>query len=183
MFICFICKVPHRSSTLLCQHLRFQHGLYPGKSLHLKCGQPGCSLLFCTYSGFKKHLIRLHTDTVSTNTMNNVDTQKEGDESSSTQAVCTDTPETTQVSVDKHHVLNMCGSIVAQLQAPGVAESTVQAMVGSMEELVNDIHRQTRETVLNCTSSEIQGTALEQKVEHCFDQLENPFSVLHTGTK
>ncbi|KAF3853842.1 hypothetical protein F7725_014530, partial [Dissostichus mawsoni] len=51
------------------------------------------------------------------------------------QAVCTDTSVTSQVTFDKQHVLNMCGSVVAQLQASGVAESTVQAMVGSMEEL------------------------------------------------
>ncbi|KAI9547951.1 hypothetical protein NQZ68_012968 [Dissostichus eleginoides] len=54
----------------------------------------------------------------------------------------------------------MCGSVVAQLQASGVAESTAQAMVGSMEELVKDIHRQARDAVLNC-SSEVQGTDLD----------------------
>ena len=95
--------------------------------------------------------------------MDNVDTQRERDDPSSSQAVCTDTPVTTQVTVDKQHVLNMCGSVVAQLQASGVAESTVQAMVGSMEELVNDIHRQARDSVLNCTS-EIHGTDLGKKI-------------------
>lgn len=103
----------------------------------------------------------------------------ESDEPSSSQAFCTDTPVAIQVSVGKHHVLNMCGSVVTQLQASGVAESTVQAIVGSMEKLVSDIHRQAR---LYCTSSEIQATNLE-KVENCFHQLENPFSVLNTGAK
>ena len=84
--------------------------------------------------------------------MDNVDTQIESDEPSTSQAVCTDTHVTNQVSVDMHHVLNMCGSVVAQLQASGVAESTVQAIVGSMEELVSDIHMQVREAVLSCTS-------------------------------
>lgn len=197
MLICFICKAHQKSSALLCQHLRLHHGLYPGKTLRLKCGQPGCSLSFCTYSGFKKHLVRLHRDTCSPNkhlvrlhratcspkTIDNVDAQSEGDEPSSSQAFCTDTPVTSRTSVDKHHLLNLCGSVVAQLQASGVAESTVQAMVGSMEELVNDIHEQTREAVLSCTSSEIQATDLEEKVENCFDQLENPFSVLNTAAK
>lgn len=183
MLICFICKVHHISSALLCQHLRFHHGLYPAKTLRLKCGQPGCSSLFCTYSGFKKHLIRFHRDSVSTNTMDNVDTQIESDEPSTSQAVCTDTHVTNQISIDKHHVLNKCGSVVAQLQASGVAESSVQAIVGSIEELVSDIHMQVREAVLSCTSSEIQGTDLEKKVKNCFDQLENPFSVLNTGAK
>ena len=64
---------------------------------------------------FKKHLIHLHRDTGSTNTMDNVGTQRERDEPSSSQAFCTDTPVTTQVTVDKPHVLNMCGSVEAQL--------------------------------------------------------------------
>lgn len=145
MLICFICKAHQKSSALLCQHLRLRHGLYPGKTLRLKCGQPGCSLSFCTYPGFKKHLVRLHKDTCSPNkhlvhlhratcspnTIDNVDAQSEGDEPSSSQAFCTDTPVTSRTSVDKHHLLNLCGSVVAQLQASGVAESTVQAMVGT----------------------------------------------------
>jgi len=166
---------------LLCKHLRFYHGLYPGKTLRLKCGQPGCSLFFCTYSGFKKHLIRLHRDTVSTNTVNSMDTQII-DEPSTSNAVSTDIPVTTNVSVDKHNLVNMCCSVVAQLQSSGVAESTIQSMVGSMEELVNNIHSQTRDSVLNCTS-EMQGTDFEKKLDSCFEQLQNPFSVLNTRAK
>lgn len=91
MFICFICKVHHNISALLCQHLRFHHGLYTGKTLRLKCGEPGGSLSFCTYSGFKKHFICLHWDTVlSTNTIGSVDTPEENDEPST----CKTTPET-----------------------------------------------------------------------------------------
>lgn len=145
----------------------------------MKCGQPGCCLSFCTYSGFKKHLVNFHSDIA--NTADNVDTQNEAGEPSTSQAASTDSPITTQLSVDNGHVLNMCTSVVAQLQASGVAESTVQAMVGSMEELVNDTHRQAREAVLLSCTSEIQGTDLEKKVEMCFDKLENPFSTLNTS--
>lgn len=42
--------------------MKFQHCLYPGKSLRLNCGEAGCSLVFCTYSGFKRHLSRVHGD-------------------------------------------------------------------------------------------------------------------------
>lgn len=72
--------------------------------------------------------------------------------------------------------------LIAQLQASGVAESTVQAMVGSMEELCYDIQRQTKQSVLNC-SSEIHGTDLEKKIDKCFDELENQFSMFNTETK
>ncbi|XP_035805853.1 uncharacterized protein LOC111571121 isoform X1 [Amphiprion ocellaris] len=182
IFLCYVCKACHKSSALLCQHLRLHHGLYPGKTLRLKCGQPGCSSLFCTYSGFKKHLVHFHRDVAVTNTADNVDTQNEVDEPSTSQTVNKASPTTTQLSVDNDHVLNMCAFVVAQLQASGVAESTVQAMVGSMEDLVNYINRQAREAVLSC-SSEIQGTDLEKKVEKCFDQLGNPFSSLNTRVK
>lgn len=178
MFLCYVCKAHHKSSTLLFKYLRLQHGLYPGKRLCLKCGQPGCCLSFCTYSGFKKHLVHSHGDVAVTNTDDNVDMQNEYREPSTSEAI-TDSP-TTQLSVNNNLVLNMCASVVAQLQASGVDESTVQAMVGSMEDLVNDIHTQAKEAVLSCTT-EIQGTDFEKKVEKCFDELENPFSTLNTS--
>lgn len=57
---CFLCKVHHTSCLLSFKHLKFHHGLYPGKSLCLNCGEPGCSIIFCTYSGYKQHLSRAH---------------------------------------------------------------------------------------------------------------------------
>ncbi|KAI2654006.1 putative protein arginine N-methyltransferase 3 [Labeo rohita] len=52
MFLCCLCKVHHRSCSSLFQHLKFHHGLYPGRSLRLKCGEPGYSSLFFFF--FKK---------------------------------------------------------------------------------------------------------------------------------
>lgn len=103
MLLCYVCKAHHKSSALLCQHLRLYHGLYPGKTLRLKCGQPGCCLSFCTYSGFKKHLVNFHRD--GANTADNVDTQNEAGEPSTSQAASTDSPITTKLSVDNGHVL------------------------------------------------------------------------------
>lgn len=182
MFTCFICKLPHRSSPLLCQHLRLQHGLYPGKTLRLNCGQLGCSSSFCTFSGLKKHLNCSHRDVVSSDVVDNVDIQREVDEPLTSQFVSLDSPATTQASVGFSPVLSMCGSVVAQLQASGVAESTVQSVVESMEILVDDINNQARQAVLDC-SSEMHDVDLANKVENCFDQLQNPFSVLNTRFK
>ncbi|KAK0153147.1 hypothetical protein N1851_005164 [Merluccius polli] len=44
----------------------------------------------------------------------------------------------------------MCSSVIAQLKASGVPESTVQCLVGSMEEVVNDIHAHAKEAVVEC---------------------------------
>lgn len=98
-------------------------------------------------------------DTVSANTFDNVDTQEDDEEPSSSQVSCTDTPVTAQASVNNW----LTGSVVAQLQASGVAESTVQAMVESMEDLVSNIHKQARESVLS-EISESQGIDLEKRV-------------------
>ncbi|XP_037401191.1 uncharacterized protein LOC119265236 [Pygocentrus nattereri] len=76
----------------------------------------------------------------------------------------------------------MCSSVVAQVQASGIPEGTVQCLVGSMEELVNDIHAQAKEAVIKCLSVDLPKQALD-KVEDCFDQLENPFSFMNTETK
>ena len=61
MFTCFVCKTHHKNCSLLCQHLKFQHGLYPAKNLRLKCGEQGCPSSFCTYNGFRKHLNNVHS--------------------------------------------------------------------------------------------------------------------------
>lgn len=45
-------------------NIKFQHCFYPGKSLCLNCGEPGCSFVFCTYSGYKHHLSRAHGDSI-----------------------------------------------------------------------------------------------------------------------
>ena len=76
----------------------------------------------------------------------------------------------------------MCSSVIAQVQASGVPESTVRCLVGSMEELVKDIHAHAKEAVVKCLSSEASKETLE-KVENCFDQLGNPFSCLNTESK
>lgn len=186
MFICYICTAQHKSTSLLFQHLRHHHALYPHKTLRLQCAQQGCRFSFCSYSGFRKHLVHFHKNLVVTSTVDNVnsflntDTMVESVEPSTSQEVNTDRP--VPVLIDNRHVLNMCGSVVAQLQASGAAESTVQALVESMEEVVKDIQTQAREAILSCTS-ELQDTGLQKKVEDCFDELENPFSSLNTRGK
>lgn len=44
----------------------------------------------------------------------------------------------------------MCSSVIAQLQAPGVPESTWHWLVGSFEELVNDIHVHVTQAIVEC---------------------------------
>ena len=82
----------------------------------------------------------------------------------------------------KKQLLDMCSSIIAQVQASGVAESTVQSLVCSLEQLVNDVHIQAQDSVLKCLSTEVTEQALD-KAKECFENLENPFSPLNTETK
>lgn len=46
---------------------------------------------------------------------------------------------TTHIPIEKRQIQDMCSSVIAQVRASGVPESTVQCLVGAMEELVNDI--------------------------------------------
>ena len=56
---CFICKVPQANANSLTTHLKLIHRLCSGKTLCLKCGQPG-SHFFGTFYGFRKHLNKAH---------------------------------------------------------------------------------------------------------------------------
>lgn len=44
--------------------MRLIHGLYPGKSLRIKCAQAGCCHVFGTFSGFRKHLNTKHAEAI-----------------------------------------------------------------------------------------------------------------------
>ena len=56
----------------------------------------------------------------------------------------------------------MFSAVIAQLQASRVPESTVQCLVGSMEELVNDIHAHANEAVVECLSSDASRETLRK---------------------
>lgn len=58
--ICFICKSRHSNTNVLVRHLKLMHGLCPGRTLRLKCGEAGCAHVSGTFSGFRKHMKRVH---------------------------------------------------------------------------------------------------------------------------
>lgn len=63
--LCSLVKTARYPAQLHCYlNIKFQHCFYPGKSLCLNCGEPGCSFVFCTYSGYKHHLSRAHGDSI-----------------------------------------------------------------------------------------------------------------------
>ncbi|KAK0136978.1 hypothetical protein N1851_026844 [Merluccius polli] len=157
------------------EHLKFRHALYPGRTLRLKCGEHGCSSVFYTYCGFKKHLLRVHGDCVASGSVDNLDSETMFVFLIHYQVQIL--PSVTQLLLKKGKLLDMCSSIIAQVQASGVSESTVQSLVGSMEELVNDVHVQAQDAVLKCHPSEVTEQAVD-KVKDCFEQLENPFLLL-----
>ena len=152
--------------------------------MRLRCGEAGCSLVFCTYFGYQRHLSRAHKDGGDSDSVSDVEFGPATNVGASvSQQLNVDPPATvTHIPMDNTKILDMCSSVIAQLQASGVPESTVQCLVGSMEELVDDIHAHAKETVVESLSSEASGETLE-KVQDCFGQLENPFSSLNTESK
>ncbi|KAG7478554.1 hypothetical protein JOB18_002184 [Solea senegalensis] len=187
MLTCYKCKVQHRNCSALFQHLKFSHALYPGRTLRLKCGEHGCPSVFYTYSGFKKHLLKVHGDSLARDIVDNMDCV--GMDSVDMDSFCATEPLPGPDSSVSHQNLlkessfvDMCSSVIAQVQAAGVAENTVQSLACSMEEVVNDVHIQAQDAVLECLSSEVNEQTLD-KVKECLENLENPFSLLNTVTK
>ncbi|ROL48390.1 hypothetical protein DPX16_4216 [Anabarilius grahami] len=102
------------------------------RSLRLKCGEPGCSSVFYTYYGFKKHILGVHRDCVASGTAENIGS---GINVPVSDTLTEDPPVTFQTPVENRQLTDMCSAIVAQVQAAGVSENTVQCLVSSMEEL------------------------------------------------
>lgn len=151
------------------------------------CEQEWCvsiSRSFSSFSGFRKHL-------------NKCDVSSSFDSAeldfSPVQSV-TDTSTTANVDVVPEHLeaeselssadlVNSCAAVISDLKAAGVGQSVVNSVVNSMEEIVQDIQQHAKETVIKHVFSNERETEMCKKVEACFDELENPFSVLNSEYK
>ncbi|KAI2644933.1 hypothetical protein H4Q32_026114 [Labeo rohita] len=147
----------------------------------LKCGQAGCCLEFGTYSGFRKHLNRVHeaSNEVPLHVQDSAVHEAVVGQSSSI-----DVAKSSNVSslpISSKNTTDMCASAIAQLQAAGVSQTTINTFVTSMEEVVQDIQDQVKETALRCLSS--QNTDIKSEVEQSFETVENPFTSLNSMSK
>ena len=186
MYRCYICKSLHDAPSALIQHLKFFHGLYPGKKFVVLCAQEGCSLQFKSFAGFRKHLNICHS-TVNLGTSSDVSMQKhqsDFDEQSSQQDASdmdldvSSQPSTSHMSKDQ--AKDMCASIIAKLQGSGVANNIVLSVVESMEEYVSEVHANLKEQVLSAVPTD---NPSRSAVEDIFRNTFNPFSDLNTNSK
>jgi len=79
--------------------------------------------------------------------------------------------------VSSKNITDLCASAIAQLQAAGVGQTT-NAFLISVEEVVQDIQDQVKETALNCLSS--QDTDIKSTIEqhrHWNGRPPSPFSL------
>jgi hypothetical protein len=55
--------------------------------------------------------------------------------------------------ISNKNTLDTCASAIAQLQAAGICQTTVNSFVSSMEEAVQELQGQAKPTALTCVSS------------------------------
>lgn len=61
--------------------------------------------------------------------------------------------------------------MVAELKVAGVAETTINYVVGALEEVIGDIHSETQESVKNSLSLEEPiKRVVESQIDQCFEK-------------
>jgi len=179
--LCFVCHGSHGSTNLLVRHLKLVHGMYPGKTLKLKCVQAGCHCVFATFSGFRKHLNRAHAgDCPDPTLLANMYAENATDNDLSNVDLPSTSSCTQAVPISNKNICDMCASAIAQLQAAGVGQTTVNTFVSSMEEVVEEIQGQAKD-MATCTYSNDPETV--KKIEQSFEDMENPFTSLNSESK
>ena len=155
------------------KHLKVIHGLCTGRTLNLKCGQVGCSRSCGSFSGFRKHLNKCHVS-------GSFDFVEEGDFSPHQSVFDTSHATDFEVSSD---LVNSCAAVISDLKAAHVGQSVVNSVVISMEAIVQDIQQHAKETVIKHVFSDERDTEMCKKVEACFQELDNHFTVLNSEYK
>lgn len=106
-------------------------------------------LKFMALSGFRKHLNKAHEP---------CSDPGEGPSTAedSVGSVCYDLPSIIPPPSDsillQKSLVQSCAATIAELKVAGVGESTINSLVISMEEIVNDIHNQAKESVKSSLS-------------------------------
>ncbi|KAJ8364594.1 hypothetical protein SKAU_G00134250, partial [Synaphobranchus kaupii] len=178
--LCFICKGSQANANSLIKHFKLVHGLCSGKTLRLKCGQAGCSQVYGTFSGFRKHLNKAHE---AYSDPGKGPSTAEDLASSHFDDMQSRSSPADSVLINKS-LVDSCAATVAELKVAGVGETTINSLVNSMEELVDDIHNQAKESVKDCLSlQEPIKSDIECKIDKCFEKMVNPFGVLNSESK
>lgn len=176
--LCSICKCSQTSANSLTRHLKVAHGLCSGKTLKILCGQDGCTKVYGTFSGFRKHLNKAHKScsNVPVEGPSTEDvTFSDFDETESTSSPCKSVV---------YNLIENCAATVAELKVAGIGETTINSLVNSLEEIVADIHSQTKEELKKCLhDGQPVINDVDKKIDQCFENIENPFSVLNSESK
>lgn len=180
--LCYVCGSTFDNSNLLIRHLKLAHGLCSDRNLRLRCGQSDCILEFGSFSGYRKHLNRVHGEIP-----NNVQTvvcavssRQYSDDDPTDLATCPSTS-SCDLPITNQSAFDLCGSAVAQLQMSGLGQCVVNSFVNTMEEAVHEIQVQVMEVAFKCLSSD--NTETVSKLKQSFNEIENPFSSLNSVSK
>ncbi|XP_056315761.1 uncharacterized protein LOC130230656 isoform X1 [Danio aesculapii] len=83
-------------------------------------------------------------------------------------------------SLSKDSSREMCASVIAKLQANGVANNLILSVIESMKDFVDDFHTNLRENVLHVVPVD---STTRSSVEEVFNYFHNPFSDFNPDTK
>lgn len=185
MYRCHICSSLHDAPSALIQHLKFLHGLYPGKNFVVLCAQEGCSLQFKSFAGFQKYLNSCQS-TVNMGPSNDVNVQTPHQLDLTEQISQEDASDmdldginqrfTSHMSKDQ--AKEMCASGIAKSQGSGVLKNVVSSVVESMEEYVIEVQQN-----LKVLSAVPVTNPSRSAVEDVFSKTYNSFSDLNINSK
>lgn len=180
--ICFICQKSHADANSLIRHFKLVHGLCSGKSLKLKCGHRGCSHVYHSFSGLRKHLSKcctndnLNVDGGECSTFTNFISSEE-----------TDLPDQSSPSEPvllERHIAKNCANIVAELKRVGNPVTTIDLTVSTVQEVIGDLDRLKQVQLKNSLDlQEPMKSVVESKIDQCFENALDPFLPLNTESK
>lgn len=183
--LCFLCSNPFDGTNSLIRHLKFVHGLLPGRTLHLKCGQSGCFLVFGSFSGFRKHLNRVHNGQRLVQPLTSTSSQTSSlihdDLLYSSDLATSSVSNGRDLAISNKNTRDVCSSVVAKLMSTGVGQNATDGFLSSLEEAVSHIQDQVKEVALQCVKPDDKETIC--KMTAAFHKIENPITSFTSAPK
>ena len=140
---------------------------------------------FSSYSGFRRHLINIHSLSDNTCVSPETPSSHESQQHNNSQCLNDETPSTSSQIIEagpsvSTHNKDMCASIIAKLLGSGVPNTVVLSTIENLEEFVGDLQSNIQDQVLNILPAD---NPSRSAIEELFKSMDNPFSQLNSDSK
>ena len=176
-YVCFKCLKRKRGIHQLFHHLNFYHHINSGTATNIVCQEPDCFKTFTYCKTYKRHMLQNHyrndlAEIVHVDELEPVDDENDPEFENDHRPIIDDedlAPQVESVEDLKHNI----AIFLSSLKSKGIPTSTIQHVVGNVEELIDTTVGQITRKIDDLKGAFSSGTLQEEAFGNVIDDCDD----------